>query len=240
MLFPTWVISDEGTIYSGLDTSAQIDYALGWHGGRLVADRKLYNFVNHLVGTSSLKWRSGVKHDCARVMELRSTAVNGFKNGFGEVVHLEWPYVFPMLKSSDLMKQHPVPSRYMLVTQRTIGEETVQIANDAPRVWEYLETHADRLDRRKSSIYKNRPRFSIFGIGQYSFALWKVAISGFTKHLQFHCVGPFQGKPVMLDDTCYFLPCCTEQDGRILTDLLNSQIARDFFDTFIFWTLNVL
>ena len=33
------------------------------------------------------------------------------------------------------------------------------------------------LDNRKSSIYNKRPRFSIFGIGDYSFSKWKVAIS---------------------------------------------------------------
>ena len=227
--------SDECTIYSKLEASAQVQSSIAWYNGRLVADRKLFEISSHLVGVSPLKWRSGVKHDCARIMELRCIGGDTFRNGLGEVVDLETTHLYPMLKSSDLMKPHPIPSRYMLVTQRTTREDTAQIAQHAPRVWNYLLSHADRLDMRKSSIYQNRPRFSIFGVGPYSFAPWKVAVSGFTKHLQFHCVGPFQSKPVMLDDTCYFLPCHNEHDARLLTELLNSEPARNFFHGIIFW-----
>ena len=96
-----------------------------------------------------------------------------------------------------------------------------RIKREAPRTWDYLQSHADRLDARASSIYRNRPRFSVFGVGPYSFAPWKVAISGFYKRLDFRCVGPVEDKPVVLDDTCYFLPCRTEHDARLLAELLN-------------------
>ena len=43
------------------------------------------------------------------------------------------------------------------------------------------------------------------------------------------------GKPVVLDDTCYFLPCDSEQQARELTALLNSEPARRFFTAFVFW-----
>ena len=227
--------SDDCTIYPELEISAQALSSIAWHGGRLVADRKLFDTSRHLVGTSPLKWRSGVKHDCTRVMELHRIEGNTFQNGFGEVVDLELSYLYPMFKSSDLMRQHPTPSRHMLVTQQAIGEDTDQIAQHAPKVWNYLQSHADLLDRRKSSIYRNRPRFSIFGVGPYSFSPWKVAVSGFAKRLQFHCLGPSQGKSIILDDTCYFLPCHSEYDARLLTELLNSRSAREFFQTYIFW-----
>ena len=38
----------------------------------------------------------------------------------------------------------------------------------------------------------------------------------------------------MLDDTCYFLPCNTNQHAKRLVALLNSNAARGFFDSFIF------
>lgn len=168
-----------------------------------------------------------------------------YVNGLGERVQLEEDFLYPMLKSSDLAKRVG-PSRYMLVTQRSIGEETSTIENRAPLTWRYLESHAEVLDSRSSSIYRNRPRFSIFGVGDYSFAPWKVSISGFYKKLDFVPVGPKDGKPVMLDDTCYFLPCESEEDAGQLADLLNAQEARGFFEAFIFWdakrpiTINLL
>lgn len=70
-----------------------------------------------------------------------------------------------MLKSSDLAKPAPTPSRYMLVAQRTVGEDTSGIAREAPYTWRYLQSYAHLLDRRASSIYRNRPRFSIFCVG---------------------------------------------------------------------------
>jgi hypothetical protein len=96
-------------------------------------------------------------------------------------------------------------------------------------------THADRLDRRASSIYRNRPRFSIFGVGKYTFAPWKVAISGFYKQLIFTKLGQYAGKPIVLDDTCYFLPCASEAEADELMRLLNGPVARDYLSSLIFW-----
>lgn len=96
-------------------------------------------------------------------------------------------------------------------------------------------SHSELLDKRKSSIYKGRSRFSVFGVGEYSFSPWKVAISGLYKKLHFAVVGQYTEKPIVLDDTCYFLPCHSEGEARYLAGLLNSQVAKEFFRAFIFW-----
>ena len=168
-------------------------------------------------------------------MELRPKGGSDFENGLGEVVSLERTFLYPMLKSSELMKEKPTPTRYMLVTQRAVGDDTSRIERQAPRTWNYLQSHAAALDGRGSSIYRNRPRFSVFGVGGYSFAPWKVAISGFYKRLDFRCVGPKNEKPVVLDDTCYFLPCRTERDALVLTALLNSNAAQGLLRSLLFW-----
>ena len=204
--------SNECAVYPTLDASSP-NTVFAYRHGRLVADLGAYAAYGHLSGSSPLRWRSGIKHDCARVIELWPEGEGHFRNGFGEVARLEATYLYPMFKSSDLAKPTSEPSRYMLITQHTVGEDTSRIAQKAPRTWNYLQSYAHLLDRRASSIYRNRPRFSIFGVGPYSFAPWKVATSGFYKQLAFRCVGPTEGKPVVLDDTCYFLPCRTQQDA---------------------------
>ena len=227
--------SRECTVYPALESSGHERTLLALRAGRLVADLDAFNAYGHMAGLSPRKWRSGIKHDCTRIMELRSRSNGRFENGLGEVVHLEATCLYPMLKSSELTKPHPMPSRYMLVTQRAVGEATTRIAREAPKTWDYLQAHADRFDGRASSIYRNRPRFSVFGVGAYSFAPWKVAISGFYKRLAFRCVGPVADKPVVFDDTCYFLPCRSAQDARLLLALLNSETAKGFFRSFVFW-----
>ena len=226
--------SQECAIHPNLQ-ARKPDSVFSLRNGILVANSKTIGKTDHLHGVSPIKWRSGIKHDCARVMELHPENTGIFKNGLGKSVKLESDFLYPMLKSSELMKPQPVPSRYMLVTQQSIGEDTSPIERTAPRTWRYLESHEIHLNKRASTIYRNRPRFSVFGVGPYAFAPWKVAISGFYKRLHFQSIGPIRGKPVVFDDTCYFLPCRTEEDARLLTNLLNSEPAMEFFNSLIFW-----
>lgn len=225
----------ECAVYRDLEQTGTADSVYAYRDGRLVADLDAFDTYGYLYGRSPLKWRSGIKHDCSPIIELRPRGDNTFENGLGDIVRLESTHLYPMFKSSELTKPRPIPSRYMLVTQRTIGEDTSPIQYEAPQTWSYLQSNADRLDRRASSIYRNRPRFSIFGVGPYSFAPWKVAISGFYKRLDFRSIGPTDGKPVMLDDTCYFLPCETRHDATVLAKLLNSDAANGFLRSAIFW-----
>lgn len=104
----------------------------------------------------------------------------------------------------------------------------------APKTWAYLEAHADKLDFRRSSIYQNRPRFSIFGMGAYSFAPWKVAISGLYNTFRFVVVSPAAGCPVMLDDTCYFIACRLKEEACLIADLLNSDPSQRFLRSLVF------
>jgi hypothetical protein len=75
----------------------------------------------------------------------------------------------------------------------------------------------------------------MFGIGEYSFSPWKIAISGFYKRLNFSVVGSHENKPIVLDDTCYFIPFETEEETTQICNLLNSEMGREFFESYIFW-----
>ena len=208
---------------------------IGYRDGHLVADMRAYEIWKHLVGQSPYKWRSGVKHNCSKVMEL-CKEINGFRNGLGELVALEPDYVFPMLKSSELANGRVSdPMRWMVVPQRAVGENTDEIRLRSPKTWQYLVDHGETLDNRRSSIYQKRPRFSVFGIGEYTFAPWKVAISGFYKRLKFTVVGSYEGKPTVFDDTVNFIACQSEKEACYLASLLNSEAAQQFFSAFVFW-----
>ncbi len=205
----------------------------GWRDGMLIADIRLYEKWKHLAGKGLRGWRSGIKHDASKVFELRPS--NGhLVNGYGEEVDVEPDVLFPLLKSSDLAARR-APRRWLIVPQRAIGEDTSHLRADAPKTWNYLMTHAHLLDERRSAVYKNRARFSLFGVGPYSFAPWKVAISGLYKSLEFAPVSPFRGRPVVLDDTCYFFPCHSEAECRVLHEIVTSEPAREFLSAFVFW-----
>jgi hypothetical protein len=225
----------ECPVYAQLG-DARSQSVIGYQDARLVADVKAYHRLKHLRGAEAYRWRSGIKHDCGKVMEFVREGAR-YRNGLGELIDLEETYLYPMLKSSDLASPGvvSVPHRWMLVTQRAIGEETAGIAAIAPKTWRYLLGHAEHLDKRASSIYRKRSRFSVFGVGDYSFAAWKVAISGLYKKLQFRVLGPIRERPVVLDDTCYFVPCQSEEEAGLLFSLLDSETAKEFFNSLIFW-----
>jgi len=209
------------------------DSVFGLQDGMLAADIAAYQKWNILLGHGLQGWRSGIKHDCSTVFELRVES-GRFVNGLGEFVDLEPEVVFPLLKSFDLAT-HKQPSRWMLVPQRAISDDPGHLKFDAPKTWNYLAGHAHLLKHRRSSIYQNRPPFSIFGVGPYTFAPWKVAISGLYKKLEFVKVPPFHGLPTVLDDTCYFFPCKSEAECNFLYELVMSIPARAFWSSFIFW-----
>jgi hypothetical protein len=214
------------------DKPAQI---IGFRDGQLLADIEAYDRLKHLEGEGKFQWRSGIKHDCSKIMEFRKEG-NGYRNGLGELVELEETYLYPMLKSSELtLDRADAPGRWMLVTQNKIGVVTDTIRKIAPMTWKYLQAHGEVLDRRASSIYRKRPRFSVFGVGDYSFAPWKVAISGFYKKLSFVPIGRFAGKPIVLDDTAYFIACKGKNEALSVAALLNSEVVRQFFEAYIFW-----
>jgi len=223
----------DAAVYADLSFERKIS-RFGMSGNELIANLDDYFQFHDIEGKSTYKWRSGIKHDAARVMEL--TRQNGhYLNGFGKIVDIENDYVYPLLKSSDLGNSRLIPRKSVILTQQRVGDDTLIIKTNAPKTWKYLEEYAEILDRRKSIIYKKRARFAIFGVGKYSFSLWKVAISGLYKDIRFSPIGQVSGKPMMLDDTCYFIPCHSEEEATLICRLLNSEICQRFLKSLVFF-----
>jgi len=152
--------SYECEIYSNLDSPEPVR-VMEVIAGHLVADTAKYRSSHAVDGSSPVEWRSGIKHDAASVMEMSLDK--------SRELGLEAPYVFPLLKCSDLFRGRLTPSKCVIVPQRRLGQSTHHLQYNAPRLWAYLEQHAEALDARRSSIYRGQPRFAVFGLGDYTF-----------------------------------------------------------------------
>ncbi|MCI8488845.1 MAG: methyltransferase [Lachnospiraceae bacterium] len=187
---------------------------------------KTLNTQVDLEGTCQLAWRSGVKHDCSKVMELNLK--NGkLINKQKTIVDIERDLVFPLVKSSTFKK--PVLTdftQFVIITQTKPKQDTTYIQYSCPRTWEYLNDNMDYFSRRKSIIYKNAAPFSMFGIGDYSFFPYKVGLSGFYKKPLFCLL--HSTKPVMTDDTAYFLAFKDYNVAYTMMLLLNSKTVQGF------------
>lgn len=204
--------------------------------GKIVfKDGKLSNCndgVIDLDGDCCIEWRQGVKHDCAGVMELEKENENWYKNKNKEEIELEDSLIFPLMKSSSFKK--PVINsdfkKYVIVTQKKVRDETGYIEKLAPKTWKYLYDRKAVFDSRKSSIYKGAPAFSMFGVGDYSYAEYKVGISGFYKKPLFALLYNEKkiDQPIMVDDTSYFLSFDNYSEAYTCMLLLNSERVQKF------------
>lgn len=210
-------------------------YNFGWVKDKFVADVDNYVKTLSIDGISPFTWRSGLKHDCSKVMELSKN--NGkFVNGLGEVVDIENEVIYPLIKSSDVKGEFLMQNRkYVIVTQHSTNEDTKLMKDKYPKAYQYLVAHAEYLDNRKSSIYKDRPRFCMFGIGDYTFKKYKVIISGLYKQTNFSMVSEIDGKNVVCDDTCYMLGFDDYDVARLILQILNSQPVQDFINSICFY-----
>ena len=206
----------------------------GWLNDKFVSNIDTYIHTKEIDGECPFVWRQGLKHDCSTVMELDK--VNGhYVNGLNEEVKLEDGLVYGILKSSDLKNTVINQTRkFTIVTQKKVGQETKYIKAEYPKTYQYLTQHQASFDARKSSIYNNKPLFSIFGIGDYSFKPFKVAISGLYKTFHFTLILPQDNKPVMLDDTCYLIGFDKIEFAVYALILLNSDTTVQFLQSVTF------
>ena len=179
----------------------------------------------------SFEWKQGVKHDCAKIIEL-TLENNQLVNKNNYPVNIENLLVYPLLKGGDL--KNPIvneTSKYIIITQQKTGQDTTYIKSEAPKTWQYLNDNIKYFNTRKSNIYKNTSDFCIFSIGKYSFKKYKVAISSFNKNLLFSLV--YCEKIMMLDNACYFLSFENYDDAYITMLILNSQLVKRFLKNIV-------
>ncbi|MBS3742673.1 MAG: hypothetical protein KGY74_11185 [Candidatus Cloacimonetes bacterium] len=207
----------------------------GWYKNAFVYSITDYKNSKDIEGKSKFIWRQGVKHDTSKIMEL-SSSNNHYINGLNETVDIEKDLLYGLLKSSDLKGNETNNYRKLIIiTQKKVGQDTGYLKNNFPLTYEYLNKNKKWFEKRRSSIYNNKPLFSIFGIGDYSFAPYKIAISGLYKTSYFTLVLPDNnGKPLMLDDTCYFIGFDNLKFARIAHFLLNHEHTQKFLNSITF------
>ncbi|MBY4130887.1 SAM-dependent methyltransferase [Rhodococcus fascians] len=219
--------------YPSIDASKP-NNRIGVVDGQLVANVDAYQRSKHFDGVSPITWRQGIKHDATAVMELSEH--DGPRTKLGISVDIEPDYLFPLFKCTDVYRDKlDSVSRWMIVPQSHTGDDTELLASTAPKLWKYLTDNAAALDGRKSSIYRKRARFCIFGVGPYTFAPYKIAISGFHKTPQFRMVGPYDGTPAVFDDATYLLPFEDPASCAVAYALLTGAEASDLIAALAFW-----
>lgn len=206
----------------------------GWVNKSFVSDTKLYRDVSKYDSVSSYVWRSGIKHDCASVLEL-TFSDGSYINGLGEIVNIEDDLIYPLLKSSDIYNYgDKICRKFIIVPQRKTGDDTSVLKYSHPLAYAYLSKHEYAFSSRKSSIYKGKDRFSIFGIGDYSFKPYKIVVSSLYKTIKFILASQLDEKPIMVDDTCYQLDFDNLEEANNILSAINSKEINYLLQSLVF------
>ena len=208
---------------------------IGIEKNTLIANIDTHQETKMVRGKCNSTWRSGVKHDASKIMELSLLDDGTLVNGLQEIVEVEGEYLYPLLKSSDLANNRLSSRKFVIMTQKKVGEDTGIIKKTAPKLWNYLESHHAVLDGRKSSIYKKQPRFSMFGVGDYSYKPYKIALSGLYKKINFCLLKATNSKPIMVDDTCYLLGFDSLKEAKKYLTVLQSRLVTNYISSLVFW-----
>ncbi len=208
--------------------SGRYSHTFAMVSGVQVSDIEAYRKSRVIDGVCQFTWRSGIKHDCAKVMELRRVTGDCYTNGLGQSVVIEPDLVYPLAKSSDLQKASVSAERCVLMPQRRVSDDTAAIECKYPLTYGYLSSNSSYFEKRKSVIYRNKPRFCIFGVGDYSFMPYKVAVSSLYRSTAFSLLQPIDGKPVMVDDTCYAIGFESKAAAALTLRILNSPVVQAF------------
>jgi hypothetical protein len=174
--------------FEGLDAIFP-DKSYVYENGRLTetSERRL----RHLDGKCPYVWRQGVKHDAGKMVEveLRNGA---YYNRLNRRVEVENDCLFPLVKSSDVFHGRPIRRCLIMPFVYSDGEWKFFLL---PSVERYFTDYRDFFLARKSKIYAKSSVFSYFGVGEYSFKPYKIAVSGFHKSPRFRMLRPVGDKP---------------------------------------------
>jgi adenine-specific DNA-methyltransferase len=170
------------------------------------------------LGECAHEIRHGVKDDAKAVFGLDRT----------QSTELEPDHVFPYLKSRHIVKYGLFGYDLQLVPMRQAVEDNEsQLAENAPRTYEYLCSHRDRLTDRSSTWFDKGPFYTLFGLGPYTWADYKVVWCRLGFNPNFVVVSTVEDpdlgeKPVVPGDHCMFLATDDGDEAHFLCALLNS------------------
>ncbi|ADQ67049.1 type i restriction-modification system methyltransferase subunit [Halogeometricum borinquense DSM 11551] len=172
------------------------------------------------LGSSGYRIRHGVKDDAKAVYALDEETI--------EEHDLEPDHIYPYLKSKHVVKYGLFGYDRHLVPQRLAGEENESaVRRETPNTYAYLDANRDRLEARGSSWFDDGPFYSLFGLGPYTWADYKVVWCRLGYKPHFTVVStvedPLLGeKPVVPGDHCMFVGTDDKQEAHYLCGLLNS------------------
>lgn len=189
-------------------------------------------------GANGVYWVQvlGATHD-QRLLVRNLTA--GTKRKVREIeATIEADRVFPLLRGREIRRWAASASASIVMVQdpeRRQGVDLSTLIADTPLTYQYLQGfEAELRNRAAFRRYFQRqvqgrpvdtaPFYSMFNVGEYTFAPWKVIWHRMVAPIDAAVVGRVEGKPVLPQETHAFVPCETADEAHYLCGIINSRL----------------
>ena len=170
------------------------------------------------LGGCSYSIRHGAKDDLKSVFEI----------SYSKFKEIEQDFVYPYLKSKDIVRWGTLSYSYRIIPQKKSGENNeIFLQNDLPMTYKYLLANRQALEKRKSTWLKTGPFYSVFGVGKYTWSKYKVAWCRLGFRPEF-CVISTENDSILGEKTLIpgdhfmFIPFDKEKEAHAICALLNS------------------
>src|SRR5574337_1065955 len=142
---------------------------------------------------------------------------------------MEKDLIYPLLRGTDVARWEASSSLSILLThekgQRLKAIPEIRMEKDYLKVFKYLKRFKDFLEKRpafKRYFRDNAPFYSVFNIGDYTFAPWKVVWREQASGITASVIGLIDSQPVIPDHKLMLVQVSTAREAHYLCAVLNS------------------
>ncbi len=148
---------------------------------------------------------------------------------------IEPALVFPLLRGRDVLRWKAEASAYIILANRTDklgGIPESEMKGSEPKTFAYFKQFEARLRKRsgfKQYFNSSAPFYSMYNVGPYTLANWKVLWPEVGHTVRAGVCGPGKveaAKPALPDHTIVAVPCGSKDEAHFICALLNSAPAQ--------------
>jgi hypothetical protein len=141
---------------------------------------------------------------------------------------VETDILFPLIRTADLRRWSAKPEIMIILAQdpaRRIGISPAVMERKYPHIQSYLARY-ERVLRGRAAyrryFAKSDPYWTMFNIGPYTLAGWKVVWQRMGSTMRAAVCGQADGKPIVPQETLCFVAAATKGEAHYLCAVLNS------------------
>jgi SAM-dependent methyltransferase len=189
----------------------------------LLHNEKSEHVIPKMLGASDYQARQGI-NTCG------ANAIFFFEPE--NIPNIEEAYLYPLLRYNDVQRWHAVPTLRVLFPYDRENPKTPialsEIRRDSPKSYRYFTKHRTTLKNRTSAVIQNNIKnnlyHTLFGVGSYTFARWKVVWQSFgAKKMSAAVVSKEKCKPIIPNQALHCYIATDERDeAYFLAGVLNS------------------